>query len=394
MMPPIPNRDHRPKEIAINSRIYLSPPHLAGDELPTLEAVLKSNWIAPSGPALTAFEQSVAELTGRTHALAVNSCTAAMQLGLRAVGVGAGDLVATSTLTFVASANAIRYLGAVPVFIDSQEKDWNICPSLLSDAIGDAVNQGTPIRAVLSVDAFGQASDYGPLERICSEFSLPLVEDGAEALGAAYDGRPVGNFGKVSCLSFNGNKIITTSGGGMLLTDDTFLYQKAKHWASQARDDASHYEHSELGYNFRMSNVLAALGISQLSALEDRVAARRANFDFYRNSLGDLDGIAFMPEPPGYRSTRWLSVITIDPKLAGIDRESVRIALEEHNIESRPVWKPMHLQPLYRDCRNYGGQNSARFFQEGLCLPSGSSLTEEQRQRIVTVIRNCWSKNR
>lgn len=389
-----PERENHSEESAIHQRIYLSPPHLTGDELPALEMVLQSNWIAPSGPALNRFERSVAELTGRLHALAVNSCTAAMQLGLRAIGVGPGDRVATSTLTFVASANAIRYLGASPVFVDSQEKDWNICPSLLADALRDAAASGAPIRAVLAVDAFGQACDYEQLEQICAEFGVPLVEDGAEALGATYNDRTVGSFGKISCLSFNGNKIITTSGGGMLLTDDDLIYQKARHWAAQARDEASHYEHSELGYNFRMSNVLAAIGSSQLTMLQDRVTARRENFDFYQRSLADLDGIGFMPEPSGYRSSRWLSVITIDPRRAGTDRESVRLALEDHNVESRPVWKPMHLQPLYAECPVYGGQNSATFFERGLCLPSGSSLTEQQRQRVVDIIRRCWSSSR
>lgn len=351
-----------------------------------------SNWVAPLGPHVDAFEREFAAKMQASHAVALSSGTAALHIALRLLGVGAGDRVVTSSLTFAATANAITYLSAIPVFVDSDAASWNMDPTLLEEALADLARQGTPARAVVPVDIYGQCADYDRLLDVCDRYNVPLVEDAAEALGAKYKGRPAGSFGVFGAFSFNGNKIITTSGGGMLVTEDAELAQKARFLATQARDPAPHYEHSEIGYNYRMSNLLAAVGRGQLSVLDDRVARRRENFEFYRETLGALPGVSFMPEPDYARSTRWLTCIVVEPTEFGATREDIRLALEAENIESRPIWKPMHLQPVFRDCPVYGGAVSGRFFEDGLCLPSGSNLSEEDRQRVVEVVRSLKSE--
>ncbi len=371
------------------SRIYLSPPHLGPRELELVEEVFASNWIAPLGPQVDAFEREFAARVGVAHAAATSSGTAALHLALRLLGVGPGDEVLGSDLTFVASANAVRYQGAEPVFVDADPATWNLDPALLAEELAACAARGRLPKAVVGVDLYGQSADWDPIRRHCAEHGVPLIEDAAEALGATYRDRPVGGFGRLGVFSFNGNKIITTSGGGMLVGDDADLVAEARRLASQARDPAPHYEHSTLGYNYRLSNVLAAIGRGQLAVLDERVAARRRVFDTYRRALGDLPGLQLMPEAPYGRATRWLTCLLIDPAAFGADREAVRRALETENVEARPVWKPMHLQPLYRGCRVRGGAVAERLFERGLCLPSGSSLTDADLERICGLVRGC-----
>jgi pyridoxal phosphate-dependent aminotransferase EpsN len=306
--------------------------------------------------------------------------------------VGAGDEVLVSTLTFSASANPVRYLGGVPTFVDSERASWNMDPALLEQTLRRRAEGGRLPKAVVLVHLYGQSADLDPILAACARYEVPLVEDAAEALGATYRGKAPGTFGKVGIFSFNGNKIITTSGGGMLASADKSLVDHALKLATQARDPAPHYEHSEVGYNYRLSNVLAGIGRGQLRVLEDRVSARRRNFDFYVRHLGDLPGVAFMPEAPWGRHTRWLTTLTIDPARFGADRETVRLALERDDIEARPVWKPMHLQPVFRGCEAVGGAVAEELFERGLCLPSGSNLTEEDRRRVVRVVRDARSR--
>jgi dTDP-4-amino-4,6-dideoxygalactose transaminase len=364
-------------------RIYLSPPHVSDVERNLLLDAFDSNWIAPLGPHVDAFEREFAARVGARHAVATSSGTAALHLALRILGIGPGDRVATSTLTFVASANAIRYRGAEPVFIDSNRRSWNLDPNLLADELQQARRQGKPYRAVLAVDVLGQCAEFEPIRAVCADHDAVLVEDAAEALGATYQGRSAGTFGHIGCFSFNGNKIITTSGGGMLVTDRQDWADAARFLATQARDPAPHYEHHQLGYNYRLSNLLAAVGRGQLQALDDRVARRREIFRHYQQTLGQLPGVQFMPEPPEMQSTRWLTCLTIDPDALGVSCDEIRVALESHNIEARPLWKPMHQQPLYAGCHHVGGEVSEDLFRHGLCLPSGSSMTDSDLTRVV-----------
>ena len=368
-------------------RVYLSPPHLGGEEARLVADVFASNWIAPLGPHVDAFEAEFAALVGSPHAVALSSGTAALHLALLHLGVGAGDRVIVSTLTFAASANPVRYLGAEPVFVDSEPRSWNMDPGLLEEALADAARRNRLPKAVVLVHLYGQAANLDAVGAACSRHGVPLVEDAAEALGATYRGRAPGTFGVAGIFSFNGNKIVTTSGGGMLVTQDAALATHVRKLATQARDPAPHYEHSEIGYNYRLSNVLAAIGQGQIRLLEDRVAARRRIFEGYARDLGDLPGIGFMPEADWGRATRWLTVITVAPTAFGTDREVIRLALEAENIEARPVWKPMHLQPVFRGSEVWGGDVARGVFELGLCLPSGSSLEEADRQRVVAVIR-------
>ena len=365
-------------------RIYLSPPDVSDADRNAILRAFDGGWIAPLGPEVNRFEDELARATGRSFGVALSSGTAAIHLALLLVGVEPGDMVAVQSLTFAATANAVRYVGAEPVFIDSEAASWNMDPDLLAEAV-----ERLPIKAVIAVDLYGQCADYGRIEAICRDHEVALIEDAAEALGATYRGRPAGSFGKLAALSFNGNKIITTSGGGALVTSRNSWAEKARFLATQARDPAPHYQHSELGYNYRMSNLLAALGRSQLADLSRRVKARRGHHNFYGEALGDLPGVELMPEAPGCESIFWLTALTIDPTAAGVDRESIRLALEEYDIEARPVWKPMHLQPYYQGCRSVGGSVSARLFEHGLCLPSGSTLLEEDRQQVVDIV---WSR--
>ncbi len=363
-------------------RVYLSPPDVGEADRDALNRAFDSGWIAPLGPEVDAFEVELAEKIGRSNAVALSSGTAALHLGLLLEGVGAGDKVLVSSLTFSATANAISYVGAEPVFIDSDAETWNMDPSLLNEAL-----KSGSYAACMPVDIYGQCADYSQIEAACREHGVALIEDAAEALGATLHGRPAGSFGDVAALSFNGNKIITTSGGGALLTDDEDAAAEARFLATQARDPAPHYQHSRIGYNYRLSNLLAALGRSQLSDLDRRVEVRRRINATYRDGLGDLDGIEFMPEAEGSHSTFWLTVLTVDPSVTGVHREELRTVLEEQNIEARPAWKPMHLQPVFAECESFGGETSSRLFDQGLCLPSGSNLSASDQQRVIDVIR-------
>jgi pyridoxal phosphate-dependent aminotransferase EpsN len=346
-----------------------------------------SNWIAPLGPHVDAFESEVCARVNVAHAAALGSGTAALHLALRIVGVGPGDEVLCASFTFSASANPIVYERAMPVFVDC-DGTWTIDPNLVEVELKAAAVAGRRVKALVAVDLYGQTADYAAIERLCERFGVALVEDAAEALGSTCGSRPAGGFGRMGILSFNGNKIITTSGGGMLLSNDKALIEKARFLATQARDVAPHYQHSEIGFNYRMSNVLAAIGRGQLQTLNERVEARRRTFECYRRELGDLPGVRFMPEAPWCRANRWLTCLTIDPVLFGATREEVRLALEAENIEARPVWKPMHLQPVFSSCRAVGGAISEEIFERGLCLPSGSSLMDADRDRVVAVVRS------
>jgi pyridoxal phosphate-dependent aminotransferase EpsN len=367
-------------------RIYLSPPHIGACELPFVQEAFASNWIAPLGPHVDAFEAEFAAAVGSPHAAALSSGTAALHLALRRLGVGRSDEVFCSTLTFVASANPIVYEGATPVFIDSDARSWNMDPALLSGALDDAARRGRLPRAVVVVHLYGQSADLDPILAACARHGVPVVEDAAEALGARYRGRSPGTCGRFGVFSFNGNKIITTSGGGMLISPDQGEIEQVRFLASQARDPAACYEHSTLGFNYRMSNVLAGIGRGQLRVLSERVAARRRNFAAYADALGAVPGLTFMPEASYGEATRWLTVIQIDPEAFGAEAEDIRRQLESANIEARPVWKPMHLQPLFRGCRRVGGAVAESLFRHGLCLPSGSALTESERARVVDTL--------
>jgi pyridoxal phosphate-dependent aminotransferase EpsN len=366
--------------------ILLSTPHMGDRELAFVKEAFDTNWIAPVGPHVDAFEQEFSQVVGAGHAAAVSSGTAALHLALRLVGVGAGDQVFCSTLTFIATASPITYLGAQPVFIDSDRSSWNMNPELLQDAFAKRARLGQLPKAVVLVHLYGQSADIDPILAACNDYEIPLIEDAAESLGATYRDRSPGTFGRMGIYSFNGNKIITTSGGGMLVSDDPDLTDKARFLATQARDPAPHYQHSETGYNYRLSNVLAGIGRGQLQVLTDRVAARRHNFEVYQQALAGLPGIEFMPEATFGKATRWLTCLTIDPVAFGADREHVRLALAQQQIEARPVWKPLHLQPVFSGCESIGGEVAEELFARGLCLPSGSNLTSEDLERVTAAI--------
>ena len=369
-------------------RVYLSPPHMSGEERSLLLDAFDSNWIAPLGPHVDAFEREFAEKVKVDHAVALSSGTAALHLALRLLDIGAGDRVIVSSLTFAATANAVTYVDAAPVFVDSNFETWNLDPNLLAEELERSAKAGELPKAMIVVDVNGQCADYEPILKLARFYEVPVIEDAAEALGAMYNKQPAGTFGDIACFSFNGNKIITTSGGGMLVTNRKDWADRARYLASQARQPAAHYEHTEVGYNYRMSNLLAAIGRGQLRVLDDRVKARCQNFEFYREHLSNLPGIEFMPEPENFLSTRWLTCLTINPAEFGASREDIRLALEAENIESRPVWKPMHLQPAFANCRAVGGKVSEHLFQAGLCLPSGSNLTEADLMRVVNILRS------
>jgi dTDP-4-amino-4,6-dideoxygalactose transaminase len=371
---------------AVLGRIYLSPPHLGAEEAHLVQEALASNWVAPLGPHVDAFEREFAHAVGAPFAAALSSGTAALHLALRRLDVGPGDEVYCSTLTFVASANPIVYQGASPVFVDSDAATWNMDPVLLSRELDAAARRGRLPSAVIVVHLYGQSADLDPILAACRKYAVPVVEDAAEALGARYRGRSPGTAGRFGAFSFNGNKIITTSGGGMLVSEDADEIERVRFLASQSRDPAPHYEHSTSGFNYRMSNVLAAIGRGQLRLLGERVAERRRNFTQYAEALGGISGLSFMPEAAYGESSRWLTVMLIDPVEFGASADDVRRHLEQANIESRPVWKPMHLQPLFAHCRRVGGAISEHLFRHGLCLPSGSSLSDEERARVVDTV--------
>ncbi len=351
-----------------------------------------TNWIAPVGPHVNAFETEFAELVGAPHAAALTSGTAALHLALILAGVTTGDEVLVSTLTFSASVNPIVYLGAKPVFVDSERSSWNMDPMLLTETLARKARQGKLPKAVVLVHLYGQSADIAPIQAACDRYGVALLEDAAEALGSSYRGQTPGTFGKAGIYSFNGNKIITTSGGGMLVSADAALIAQARKLATQARDEAPHYQHSAIGYNYRLSNVLAGIGRGQLRVLEDRVQARRHNFDRYQQILGHLPGISFMPEADWGRHTRWLTCITIDPSEFGATREDLRLALEAENIEARPVWKPMHLQPVFAGCEAVGGAVAEQLFTAGLCLPSSSNLRAAELARVTAVIQRLFQR--
>jgi pyridoxal phosphate-dependent aminotransferase EpsN len=367
-------------------RIYLSPPHLGDDERLLLTEAFDSNWIAPLGPHVDAFEAEFAAAVGARHAAALSSGTAALHLALRLVGATRGDEVYCSTLTFVASANPILYEGASPVFVDSDRATWNMDPALLEEALDAAARRGRLPRAVIVVHLYGQSADLDPIVAACDRHGVPVIEDAAEALGARYRGKSPGARGIFGAFSFNGNKIITTSGGGMLVGRDRKAVERARFLAAQARDPAPHYEHSAVGFNYRLSNLLAALGRAQLRRLPQRVAARRRTFAIYKDALGGTPGLSFMPEAPYGGGSRWLSVLQVDPDAFGATADDIRRHLEAANIEARPVWKPLHLQPLFAGARTVGGGVAEALFRDGLCLPSGSSLRDDERARVVETL--------
>ncbi|HEY0673485.1 MAG TPA: aminotransferase class I/II-fold pyridoxal phosphate-dependent enzyme [Longimicrobiales bacterium] len=379
---------------AATNRIYLSPPHLSGLEKEFVLDALDSNWVAPVGPHIDAFEREFADAIGGAHAVAVSSGTAALHLALRLAGVTAGDEVLVSTLTFVASASPVVFLGARPAFIDSEPLSWNIDPELLEHALYQRALRNRLPKAVVVVHLFGQCADMQSIVASCNRYRVPLIEDAAEALGATFWGRSAGTFGVLGAFSFNGNKTITTSGGGMLVSADNALIARARFLATQARDPAPHYQHSELGYNYRMSNILAAIGRAQLRTLPERIAARRRNTRIYRENLEDLPGLEFQTETPWGRHARWLTCITVDPAQSGVHRDDLLYALEAENIEARPVWKPLHMQPLFAGCEVIGGEVAEELFERGLCLPSGSNLRDADLERVIAVIRGTFEEAR
>jgi dTDP-4-amino-4,6-dideoxygalactose transaminase len=368
------------------SRVYLSPPDVGEEERRLLLEALDSGWIAPLGPHVDLFETELARRVGVPHAVALSSGTAALHLALLLVGVGPGDDVLVPTFTFVATANAATYIGARPVLVDCDAATWQLAPDLVAQELEDRARRGALPRAVIAVDLYGQTADYGRLAPMCEEYGVPLVEDAAEALGASHRGAAAGSFGAAGVFSFNGNKIITTSGGGMLVSSDPSLTDRARHLATQAREPEAHYEHIDLGFNYRMSNLLAALGVAQLRGLDRRVARRGAINQAYRDALGAIPGITFMPRAGYGEPNNWLTCIMIDPDAYGATPETIRRALEDQDIEARPTWKPLHLQPLFADTPTIGGTVAAGIFEQGLCLPSGSTLSDADLQRVVGVI--------
>ena len=367
-------------------RIYLSPPDVGATERALLLDAFDSGWIAPLGPHVDGFEREFAAAVGVPHAVALSSGTAALHLALEILGAGRGDEVITSTLTFAATANAICYVGAAPVFVDVSPGTWNLDPDLLDEELARRARLGRQVAAVIAVDLYGQCADYGRIEGICERYGVRLVEDAAEGLGATCGSRQAGAFGDCAAFSFNGNKIITTSGGGMLVSHRRDVIERARHLSTQARQPVAHYEHEEVGYNYRLSNLLAGVGRGQLAGLEGKVARRRAVRAAYQSALASCEGIEFMPEAPYGRSNCWLTCITIDPAQFGADREAVRLFLESRNVESRPVWKPMHLQPVFREAQVCRGSVAAALFETGLCLPSGSNLTAGDQLRVTSCL--------
>jgi pyridoxal phosphate-dependent aminotransferase EpsN len=367
-------------------RILLSVPHMSGEEEAWVHEAFASNWLSTKGPNLDAFEQAIEQRTG-APAVALSSGTAAIHLGLRALGVGPGDRVFCSTLTFVASCNPILYLGAEPVFLDSECSSWNLDPNVLEDALRLCAIRGRLPRALVVVHLYGQCADMDPILSLCREFGVRVLEDAAEALGATYKGRPAGTLGDAGVFSFNGNKIITTTSGGMLVSPHAEVVDRARFWSQQAREAGNAYEHSETGYNYRMSNVLASIGLGQLPVLDIRVQQRRAIAFRYRDAFVDLPGMTFMPQASYGLHTNWLSCFLIDKREMGICRDELIGKLDEANIEGRPVWKPMHLQPLFAGCEVYGGAVAEDLFRRGICLPSSSSLSSEEQLHVINTVR-------
>jgi dTDP-4-amino-4,6-dideoxygalactose transaminase len=376
----------------MSSKIWLSSPHMGGSEQQFVNEAFETNWIAPLGPNVDGFEQDLATYTNTRYAAALSAGTAAIHLALVMLGVKAGDEVICQSMTFSASANPIAYLGAIPVFVDSEKETWNMSPDLLSKAIVSRIENGKKPKAIIPVHLYGMPAQMDKIMAIAYEYNIPVVEDAAEALGSSINGKAMGSYGTMGVLSFNGNKIITTSGGGALISDDEDYIKKARFLATQARDAAPHYQHSEIGYNYRMSNVAAGIGRGQMEVLDQRVDKRRSNFNFYKQAFSNTPAITLLEEPAGYHSNRWLSTILINPALAnGVTKEQVAEALAADDIECRPLWKPMHLQPVFAGTPYYGTGVSEELFENGLCLPSGSNLTDEDLDRVVNGILKCFA---
>jgi dTDP-4-amino-4,6-dideoxygalactose transaminase len=372
----------------LNSKIWLSSPHIGESELENVIDAFKTNWIAPLGPYVDLFEKRIADNVGVKAVAVLNSGTSAIHMALKALGISNGDYVLCQSFTFVATANPILYQGANPIFVDSEEDTWNMCPLALEKAIKSSISEGIYPRAIIPVHLYGMPAKMDQIVAISKEYNIPIVEDAAEAFGSSYFNKPCGSLGDFGVISFNGNKIITTSSGGAVLSNDIASIDHIRHLSTQARDDAPHYQHSNLGYNYRMSNVLAGIGVGQLEVLEKRVLARRSNFSLYKNELNDIDGISFLKEPMNFYSNRWLTTILIDPiKTNGKTREDLRLYLASQNIESRPLWKPLHMQPLFKEFKFFGEGISEKLFENGLCLPSGSNLSNEDLARVVKSIR-------
>jgi dTDP-4-amino-4,6-dideoxygalactose transaminase len=379
----------------MNKRIYLSPPHMGGEELGFIQQAFDANWVSPAGPHIDAFEKRLAEYNGIAHCAALSSGTAAIHLALIILGVKSGDEVICSTFTFSGSCNPIMYVGATPVFIDSEPETWNMDPELLEEAIVDRIKKGRKPKAIVLVHLYGMPAKINELVSVSRKYEIPIVEDAAEALGSTYEGKKAGTFGDIGIYSFNGNKIITTSSGGAMVSENENWIKKARFLATQARDAAPHYQHSEVGYNYRLSNISAGIGLGQLKVIDERVRQRRANFDFYKAAIGLISGVAFQPGVLSTFSNRWLTTVVIDSaKVGGVSREDIRLGLEKENIESRPLWKPMHLQPIFKEFPVYGGRVSESLFNEGLCLPSGSSLVAADLHRIKNLFAEILTRGK
>lgn len=361
---------------------------MSGRELQYVQEAFSSNYVAPAGPMLETFERAFADYTGIPHTVAVSSGTAAMHLALKCLDYARGDEVWASSLTFIGSVVPFIHEGLTPVFFDADPETWTLDPNLLRNALKGAADQNKLPKAVVPTDIYGQACDLDAIDNVCRAFGVPVICDSAEAVGARYKGRHAGDGAFATVFSFNGNKIITSSGGGLLASHDKAVIDRARYLSTQARESFVHYEHTEAGFNYRMSNIVAAIGRGQLEVIEDRVAARRRIFDLYRQDLHGVPGITFMPEASYGRSSHWLTVILIDSKVFGTDREAVRLALEAENIESRPVWKPMHMQPVFRTARSVGGAVAERLFEQGLCLPSGTQMSVEDVSRVAGIVRS------
>ncbi len=368
-------------------KIWLSSPHMGGKEQEFVKEAFDTNWVAPLGPNVDGLEKDLEQYTGAKQAAALSSGTSAIHLALVMLGVKAGDYVLCQSFTFSASANPIAYQGAIPVFIDSEKDTWNMSPEYLERAIVELTAKGQKPKAIIPVHLYGVPAKMEEIMAIAAKYDIPVIEDAAEALGSTLNGKACGTFGQLGVLSFNGNKIITTSGGGALISDDEVMIKQSRFLATQARDNAPHYQHSHIGYNYRMSNITAGIGRGQMLVLNDRVAQRRYNFEFYKKALAGYAGISFVEELPGAFANRWLTCILVDPTLTGgITREDIRITLEKENIECRSLWKPMHLQPVFADAPFYGDGTSEKLFEDGLCLPSGSNLTDADLDRVVGAI--------
>ncbi|ACF14605.1 DegT/DnrJ/EryC1/StrS aminotransferase [Chloroherpeton thalassium ATCC 35110] len=375
----------------MNKRIYLSSPHMGVKELDFVHEAFETNWVAPLGKNVDGFEQDLCNYTGVEYAAALTTGTAAIHLALVLLGVLAGDEVVCQSFTFAGSANPITYQGATPIFVDSESETWNMSPDFLQEAIRDRIRKGKKPKAIIYVHLYGMPAKIDEIHRIANEYEIPLIEDAAEALGSLYKNKQAGSFGDFGILSFNGNKIITTSGGGALLGNDKGSIEKARFLATQARDNAPHYQHSTIGYNYRMSNIVAGIGRGQMIVIDERVKQRRENYSFYKEELKNYECFSFVKEAENVKANRWLTTVLIDPKKSGgSTRDDVRIKLESENIESRPLWKPMHKQPVFRDAPYYGDTISESLFEKGLCLPSGSNMTDNDKQRIVEVIKTLF----